>query len=225
LTVADGVERPEIPAGLVGDVGPPRWDEVCELVRTGVASQLTTSMGRLFDAVAAICGLRARVNYEGQAAAELEAAAEPSERGALPVALIEASEEGGSIVIDVRETVRAVRDRVAAGDDVAAVSARFHNALAAATADALAQEAERRDLDTVVLSGGVFQNRLLLERTIEALGGSGLRLLTPRLLPPNDGGISFGQAAVAAAIRARWGRGPDGWTRKSRYAREKRPRS
>jgi hydrogenase maturation protein HypF len=80
---------------------------------------------------------------------------------------------------------------------VGLVSARFHNAVAAATASAC----ERQGITTVVLSGGVFQNRLLVERTSERLESMGLRVLVPRLLSPNDGGISYGQAAVAAATR------------------------
>jgi hydrogenase maturation protein HypF len=79
------------------------------------------------------------------------------------------------------------------------IAARFHNALGDATAEACAFEAERAGLSTVVLSGGVFQNRLLLERTHERLRERGLRVLLPERLPSNDGGISFGQVAVAAS--------------------------
>ena len=80
-----------------------------------------------------------------------------------------------------------------------AVAARFHNAVAAATAAACSDLAAEHGTEVVVLSGGVFQNRLLLERTVGLLGGHGLRVLVPERLPPNDGGISFGQVAVAAA--------------------------
>jgi hydrogenase maturation protein HypF len=79
------------------------------------------------------------------------------------------------------------------------VSARFHNALAAATATACRSAAERAGVSTVVLSGGVFQNRTLLARTRAALEAGGVRVLVPELLPPNDGGISYGQLAVASA--------------------------
>ena len=79
------------------------------------------------------------------------------------------------------------------------VSARFHNTVAEATARACALAAEQQSLDLVVLSGGVFQNRLLLERTAALVADAGLRVLVPERLPPNDGGISYGQAAVAAA--------------------------
>jgi hydrogenase maturation protein HypF len=181
-------------------VGPQRWSEVSALLRSGVASPPTTSMGRLFDAAAAICGVRATVNYEGQAAAELEAAAELGETRDWPMPLIEAgAEHGGAILLDARELILALSEAAAAGTRLPELSARFHNAIAGATAGALAAESERRGVDLAVLSGGVFQNRLLLERTSDQLRERGLRVLTPRLLPPNDGGISFGQAAVAAA--------------------------
>ena len=199
LVAASGEERPPIPASLAGVVDERRWNEVCELVRSGVASPPTTSMGRLFDAVAAICGLRPSVSYEGQAAAELESAADPDERGAYPLPIVDAGE--GMVLLDAREVVRAVRDDAAADVAVSTISARFHNAVAAATATACAAEAERHGIELAVLSGGVFQNRLLLERTAERLSGRVPRVLVPRLLPPNDGGISYGQAGRRRGFR------------------------
>ncbi len=176
-----------------------RWEQVAELARSGVASPLTSSMGRLFDAVAALCGLRAQVTYEGQAAVDLEAAADLAEQGAYPLPVA----EGDDLLLDARETVLAVARDVAAEVPVAAVSARFHNAVASATAVACARAAEQAGSRSVVLSGGVFQNRLLVERTATRLEASGLRVLVPERLPPNDGGISYGQAACAAARLAR----------------------
>jgi hydrogenase maturation protein HypF len=185
-------ESPAVPPALAASVEPRRWAAVAELARGGLASPLTSSVGRLFDAVAALCGVRTRVNYEGQAAAELEAAAARDERGSYPLPF-------RSGVLDARETVPAVARDVAAGVAVGVVSARFHNALAQATAKACAEAAERHAATMVVLSGGVFQNALLLERSSAALAARGLRVLVPLRLPPNDGGISYGQAAVAAA--------------------------
>jgi len=169
---------------------PPAWADVRRLAETGLASPLTTSMGRLFDAVAALCGIRETVSYEGQAAIELEAAADRRETRAYPLPL---TADGEALVLDARPTIAAVHDDLARGVDVALVSARFHNAVAGATAAAC------RDAPVVVLSGGVFQNALLLDRTIEALRPA--RVLTPVRLPCNDGAISYGQAAVAAARR------------------------
>jgi hydrogenase maturation protein HypF len=188
-----------------------RWKAVADLARSGLASPATTSMGRLFDAVAALCGMRAAVNYEGQAAAELEGIADRAEEGAYPLPLLSAASTPADqrdplpppardprFVLDARETIAAILRDLSAGP--ALVSARFHNAVAASTAKACARIAENRGLETAVLSGGVFQNRLLLERTAAALERHGLRVLVPRRLPPNDGGISYGQAAVAAAL-------------------------
>jgi hydrogenase maturation protein HypF len=182
------------PSPLPG-IDPRAWHAVAELARTGLAAPLTTSMGRLFDAVAALCGVRTEVSYEGQAAVELEAISDRSERGAYPLDVA-----GG--VLDARGTVAAVALQVAAGIDPSLVGARFHRAVARATARACADAAGARGLDTVVLSGGVWQNRLLLELTTPLLEESGLRVLVPERLPPNDGAISFGQAAVAAALSA-----------------------
>jgi hydrogenase maturation protein HypF len=164
---------------------PGAWEQVAQLCRTGTASPWTTSAGRLFDAVAALCGVRAEASYEGQAAVELEALVDHSEDAAYPMS-----------GLDPREAVGAVVDDVAAGVAVGAIAARFHEGLARATAEACAATGET----TAVLSGGVFQNRVLLERTTAHLEAAGLRVLRPLLLPPNDGGISYGQAAVAAAL-------------------------
>ena len=155
-------------------------------------------MGRLFDAVAALCGIRPESREEGLAALELEAAADPAERGSYPLRV----HDGGQVILDPRETVQAIAAELARGTPASLVSSRFHNSLAAATAGALAMLAEREATRTVVLSGGVFQNRLLLERCRELLTGRGLDVLVPRVLPPNDGGISYGQAAVAASRSA-----------------------
>ena len=152
-------------------------------------------MGRLFDAVSALCGLRTVVNYEGQAAIELEAACDPHERGRYPMWL---DDVDGMLMIDPRELIRAVCADIAAGVGEAVIAARFHAAAAAVTVDACAALAEANGTDIVVLSGGVFLNRRLLESVSAGLDARGLRVLTPQRLPIGDGGISYGQAAVAA---------------------------
>lgn len=215
---------PAIPPWLEDRIDPSAWATVARIVRSGLASPVTTSVGRLFDAVAALCGLRLEVTYEGQAAIELEMAASqpvpsdvpgrrrrgetagggPTRAGAtrddepgypLPVR----REAGRPVLLDARETVRAVLRDLANGVAPAGVARRFHRGLADATAAACAGEAERAGVRAVVLSGGVFQNVRLLERTARRLADAGLRPLVPLRLPPNDGGISYGQAAVAAA--------------------------
>jgi hydrogenase maturation protein HypF len=189
LTEAFGGPQP-LPDSLVGTVDPARWQAMSSVAAAPAVSPLTSSMGRLFDAVGALCGLRGEVTYEGQAAIELEAAA------------TRAGPEAGRYEIgftDPRPAIRALVADLRAGIDVAVVAARFHGSIATATVDALVAIAGERRLDTAVLSGGVFQNRLLLTAVCAGAGAAGLRVLVPRTLPPNDGGISFGQAAVAAA--------------------------
>ncbi|MGZ4187885.1 MAG: carbamoyltransferase HypF [Solirubrobacteraceae bacterium] len=196
---AFGGDDPKPPASLVGRVPEQSWRAVCGLVRSGVASPLTTSMGRLFDAVAALCGVRATVNYEGQAAIELEAACDPHERGRYP---LELETVDGELVIDPRGLIRRVCADVAVGVSAAVVASRFHAAVAAVTVDVCSALAAANDTELVVLSGGVFLNRRVLERACAGLGARGLRVLTPERLPIGDGGISYGQAAVAAARMA-----------------------
>jgi hydrogenase maturation protein HypF len=192
LVEAVGPE-PALPPALVAEVDPAAWRAVAGLAAAGFSAPATTSAGRLFDAVAALCGLPARVNYEGQAAVELEATCDLAERGAYEI------ECDAALVLDPRPAIRAVASDVAAGVAVGVVAARFHHGLAEATAHACVLAAERHGLDRAVLSGGVFQNRVLLDRTSALLKGAGLRVLIPVRLPPGDGGIAFGQAAVAAA--------------------------
>jgi hydrogenase maturation protein HypF len=187
-----GAEEPPLPG-----VDPDEWWAVAHMAATGFGAPLTTSAGRLFDAVAALCGVRMRVNYEGQAAADLEAACDAGERGAYPLPF------GDDGVLDARETVAAAARDVAADVPAGVVSARFHRGLARATARACAALADAHGLDLVVLSGGVFQNRVLLELTLAELEALRLHALVPHALPPNDGGVAFGQAAIAAATVAR----------------------
>jgi hydrogenase maturation protein HypF len=197
--VAEAVgPSPLPPRSLVPWIDPARWRQVSRLSQSAELAPATTSVGRLFDAVSALCGIRARITYEGQAAFELEAAVDGSERGAYPMPLAEGR-------LDARETIRAVLGDLDRGMDAERIAARFHNGLARATAAACLEAGEESANETVVLSGGVFQNRILLERTAALLAEAGMRVLVPERLPPNDGGISFGQAAVAAARLAQNG--------------------
>ena len=184
------------PPALSGHVDEERWRQVRRLAGSELAP-VTTSMGRLFDAVAALCGLRAEVTYEGQAAIELEAACEPHERRRHPIDVVE---RDGVLVIDPRETVQAVAAELAAGVPVGVVASRFHGAVIHAAVEACTALAAAERTDRVVLSGGVFQNRRLLEGVAAGLGDGGLQVLVPERLPVNDGGISYGQAAVAVRL-------------------------
>ncbi len=186
----------EAPAALRDRVDGRAWEQVAALSRGGPNSPVTTSVGRLFDAVSALCGIRLSVNYEGQAAIELEAACDPGERGSYPIDVSE--DDDGALVIDPRQTIGAVCSDIERGAAVGTVAARFHAAVADATVRACSALAEARGIDAIALAGGVFNNRRLLETTAAALRLQRLRVLIPQRLPAGDGGISYGQAAVAA---------------------------
>jgi hydrogenase maturation protein HypF len=208
--LAEGFGAPQpLPPHLAGQVSAGRWEAIAGIAASAAVSPLTTSMGRLFDAVGALCGLRADVTYEGQAAVELEAAAvRAPEQGAYPLAVVEGGGlAAGRLVLDPRETIRTLSRELEGGTAVPVVASRFHGAVTQATVAAVLRIAAERDLETVVLSGGVFQNRLLLEAVAAGLERRSLRVIFPERLPPNDGGISFGQAAVAAAALERDARG------------------
>ncbi|MFL5917552.1 MAG: Sua5/YciO/YrdC/YwlC family protein, partial [Gaiellaceae bacterium] len=158
------------------------WETVRQTLRTN--APLSSGMGRLFDAAAALLGLRERVTYEGQAAIELEQLA-----GATT------AEPYAWTFGDGAQLIGALHDDLAAGRDRSELAAAFHESVAAATAAAVAELAEPR---VVALSGGTFQNVRLAASVRERLERVGFRVLTHRQVPPNDGGISYGQAAVAA---------------------------
>jgi hydrogenase maturation protein HypF len=184
-----------------------RWADVLAVARSGVNSPLTSSAGRLFDAAAAVLGVRDAINYEGQAAVELEQLADPAERGGYRAGIseiggvegIEGIEGGAQLRVLGADLIRAVVDDIRGGAGRAVVAARFHNGVADAIARTCALLRARTGLGVVALSGGVFQNLLLLERTARRLEDDGFRVLVHGRVPPNDGGISLGQVAVAGA--------------------------
>ena len=164
-----------------------RWGAVRPTLE--VNAPLSSGMGRLFDAVAAVVGLREEVTFEGQAAIELEELAGETRAEPYPCRV-----EGA--VIRGADLVRAAHDDLAAGRDRSEIAAAFHEGVAAVAASVCSETAEPR---AVVLSGGTFQNLRLLASTRTRLEAEGFRVLSHRHVPPNDGGISYGQAAVAAA--------------------------
>jgi hydrogenase maturation protein HypF len=197
LQDAFGEPRP-LPRRLHGAVTEQRWRTMRAVAADRELSPATSSMGRLLDAIAALCGLGAEVSYEGQAAIMLEAAAwEAAEIAGYELQL---AERDGVLVLDPRALIRSVTLDLERSAEVPAIAAGVHEALGEATALAVERAARRAGIGTAVLSGGVFQNRWLLRSVSARLEGAGLRVLVPERLPPNDGGVSFGQAAVAAAL-------------------------
>ena len=189
------------------------------MLARGVNAPVTTSAGRLFDGVAALIGMQQEVNFEGQAAMALEFAADPAERNAYPIALVQqemgaASEDSllregkvssnapllprplaPPLILDWQPMVEAILADLRAGVERGVIAARFHGALVEAIVAVARSVGEPR----VALTGGCFQNRLLTERAADRLERAGFEVLLHRLVPPNDGGISLGQVAVAAA--------------------------
>jgi hydrogenase maturation protein HypF len=175
------------PPGLAKAFDGPDWELLQTMLAKGLHCPATSSIGRLFDAVAALAGLQARRGFEGQAAMALEFAAGELAGPAYPWQLVEG-------VADPAPLVEAVLADLAAGRDAAYIAACFHAALA----DLALVWARLVALPNVVLTGGCFQNALLTERVRARLERAGFRVHRHRLFPPNDGSISLGQAVVAA---------------------------
>ena len=170
------------------------------MAEKGLNSPMSSSCGRLFDAVAAAIGVcRDRVMHEGQAAIELESLAAKEfgaqEHHAYPFDYV----KGSPGVLAWDSLWEAILQDIKRGIEPAIISARFHQGLAMAVAQTACDLCDREKLKVVVLSGGVFQNKLLLERVSERLSAADLRVLSPVQFPANDGGLALGQAAIAAA--------------------------
>jgi hydrogenase maturation protein HypF len=164
------------------------------MLERGINAPLTSSCGRLFDAAAAVLNVRHTVSYDGQAAIELEALAETAQG---PGAYSFEIAAGERLVIDFTPLFADLLADMATGAGTAAMAYRFHATVARAAVEACTRIAGNSGLDRVVLSGGVFQNRLLTEMVYSGLLDRGLQIFTHRLVPPNDGGIALGQAAIA----------------------------
>jgi hydrogenase maturation protein HypF len=157
-----------------------------------INTPMTSSIGRLFDAVAALAGVRQRVNYEGQAAIEFEALADPAEGGKYSFGLDRDQ-------VQVGIALQALVTDVMTGVHLSKISSRFHNGLADSVRETCLKVRSETRIDEVVLSGGVWQNITLLGRTLSLLKKDGFRVYLHREVPANDGGLSLGQAVIAAA--------------------------
>ncbi len=190
---------------------PPERRLLGQMLERGLNAPITTSAGRLFDAVAALIDVHQRVTFEGQAAMALEFAADSTLQEAYPFPITATNDEGrtadsggnsrslipssSSLVLDWQPLIEAVLEDLQQGVKTAIIAGRFHNALVEAILAVAQTVGETR----VALSGGCFQNRLLTERATQRLSEAGFQVLLHRQVPPNDGGISLGQVLVAAA--------------------------
>lgn len=175
---------------------------VKQLLAGGVASPFTSSVGRLFDGVAAIAGVRQSVEFEAQAAIELEALA----RGDGPAYPVEFREHGAGWVVETSPIVRGVVADVRATLGTATIAARFHATLRDVIVAGVSRVSRQTGLRRVALSGGTFQNRRLAGAAARALETAGFEVLLHRRVPCNDGGLSLGQASIATRLLAE-GRG------------------
>jgi hydrogenase maturation protein HypF len=178
-----------------------------QMLLQGVNSPLTSSAGRLFDAVASIVGIRQKVRFEGQAAMELEfAIGEESTEEGYPFEILDSDQRGlqpdpsgqrtrPQFVIDWAPLVEAILTDVTRVG-VATIAVKFHNSLA----EMIVEIAKRSGKERVILTGGCFQNKYLTERTVRRLEATGLRPYWHQRVPPNDGGISLGQIVAATRL-------------------------
>ena len=177
------------------------------MIERGINSPRTSSMGRLFDAAAAILGICDKATYEGEPAIELEAAAWRafSSESACPTgnmasfSVTESSRPDDCHVLNSRPLFEALLEGIRTGVPAGKLALDFHVTIARASARIASEICVREDLDTVALSGGVFMNRLLLQLLTHELKDAGLAVLAPHAVPVNDGCIAYGQAAIARA--------------------------
>ena len=189
----------DLVTGFLARLDPREVAIVRTQVARGLNAPVASSAGRLFDAAASLLGLRDVAEYEAQAAIDLEIAAGDRAAAPLPYALERAGE---LLVYDPRPTLAALLAGRAAGRAVGPLAAAFHETIAELTRELCADAAAATGIRTVCLSGGVFQNRRLAGALLRRLARDGFEVFINRRVPVNDGGISYGQAAIAAATMA-----------------------
>jgi hydrogenase maturation protein HypF len=177
----------------VADFSPAQREVLGTMLARGLSSPRTTSVGRLFDAVSSLAGLRQKTTFEGQAAMELESAAERGAGEPYPFPL---SGTGSEAIVEWSPMLRVLLADLRRGVAAADVSARFHGGLV----EAIVAVARRAGEPRVALTGGCFQNRVLLTRAIRRLRAEGFEPLWHQRVPSNDGGLALGQIAAAARI-------------------------
>lgn len=190
----------DLPIPFVRELDHAKARLVTQLVEKGVHSPLTSSCGRLFDAVSALCGVCREIRYEGQAAVELEMVQDLDGRGQYHW---EIEHREGVRVLCTDPLIRDIAKDLTRGVSPGLVSRRFHNTLIHLLTAVCVALREETGLGEVALSGGTFQNVTLLSQLTAALGQSGFTVYTHALIPTNDGGLSLGQAVIAAARSAR----------------------
>jgi hydrogenase maturation protein HypF len=170
---------------------PLEQDALRHQIENGINTPQTSSMGRLFDAISALLGVRQEVSYEGQAAIELEALVEPEELGYYSWQIMDAEIQVGPMMAEILKELRQ-------GQRPKAIAAKFHNTIAHLGLDLAERVQQQTGIQKIALSGGVWQNLRLLKTTTSLLQQRGFQPLIHRQTPPNDGCVAFGQAMIAA---------------------------
>jgi hydrogenase maturation protein HypF len=174
-----------------------RWSLLKEAMQAGINAPLCSSTGRLFAAASALIGVRGHINYEGQAAIELEQMADQGEKGEYPC---EITRDNGLTILDPDPVIEAIVAEIKRGEDPGVISARFHNSLARGIVQMASTLREGTGLSEIMLSGGVFQNHLLLGKVYDLLEEEDFKVYIHHKVPPNDGGIALGQAYHAIRL-------------------------
>lgn len=174
-----------------------KWQILNQMISRKVNTPLTSSMGRFFDAVSSLVGIRDEVAYEGQAAIELEKKAVTSHQSPIASYQFEISEEDGIFIIDPKLIIMGVVKDLESGFSVSEISTKFHTTIADLIVRICTAVRENTGLNDIVLSGGVFQNTFLFNKTLPLLKTEHFRVHTHNQVSPNDGGISLGQAVIA----------------------------
>jgi hydrogenase maturation protein HypF len=195
LETAYGDAMAKLDLAFLRRLDPAAWRTLSRAVDRGLNAPLTSSAGRLFDAVASLLGLRDRVEYEAQAAMELEGLAEPRADRTYATGL---TETDGIFVVRTQDVIRGVAEDLLRETPPATISTRFHATLVGVLVGVCNRVRQRTGIGAVALSGGVFQNTWLLGAALDALETAGFEVYSHRQVPANDGGLALGQAAVAA---------------------------
>jgi hydrogenase maturation protein HypF len=190
----DGMEALNI--DFIKKLDKKKWQVLKQMMRNNQNCPPSSSMGRLFDAVASLLGIRDNITYEGQAAIELEQLADESCSDSYTWGDVAGD---SPMIVGIQTLIKAVVDDILQGTAVSKISARFHNSVVDMTVSVCHRIRHKTGLERVVLGGGVFQNRFLLNRLVSKLEGNDFRVFIPRRVPVNDGGISLGQAVIANA--------------------------
>ena len=206
-----GAEAERLDLPLFEQVDAKRRSLVATMLERGISTVETSSCGRLFDAVASILGVRQEINFEGQAAIELEQTIVDGVEAHYRFEV----EAGEPWQLDMRPTIEDVVRDFAGGSSPGEIAARFHNTVAAMVVEVCGRLRKQERLNRVCLSGGTFQNVYLLKRAVDGLRRNGFEVFLHSQVPPNDGGIALGQAVIANELMRRGERNVFGNSRQS----------